>query len=192
VDDIGAVLVRSNLFINVDYGMYLYSHPGAQFDSIIWSENEIVLSGGDGWGFGVCDTCSVGPSGSITNVTVLNNIVRYPGWQPRPASRDGGILYSDMHHAVVGNNLVALGTRSDLRVRQCPAGLILPPMPFEDCDHPAGPPTGNPSYPTCLDVLGPDYRRAWFNNRNLSGALLPVQFQYFGVDVPASQQQWEE
>jgi hypothetical protein len=172
--------------------MYLLSHPGVQFDSITWLDNEIIMNRAGGWGFGACDICSVGPSGSITNVTILNNIFRYPEWAPSASSREGGIFYSDMHHAVVGDNLIALGTRNDLRIRHCPAGFIPPLAPAEDCDHPVMGPPGDPSYPACLDALIPGYRRAWFNNRSLSGGLLPVQFNNFGSDIPASQQQWTE
>jgi len=88
--------------------------------------NEIILTGETGGGFGACDTCDAGPSGSITNVTALNNIVRYPGWSLRPAKADLGFQSSDIQNAVFGNNLIALGTKDALRIRPCPAGFIPP------------------------------------------------------------------
>jgi hypothetical protein len=192
VDDVGPVLIRSNRFINVTSGVYLTMHPGTRFDSITCLNNEIVLDGGTGWGLAACDTCDPGPSASITNVTALNNIIRYADWAPRPLSIDGGILYSDIQHAVFGNNLVILGNKQLLRLRHCPSGLILPPPPTEDCDGQIFVPPGEATRPPCLDALLPGYRRAWFNNRNLSGELLPIRFLNNSVDGFASQQQWPE
>jgi hypothetical protein len=54
------------------------------------------------------------------------------------------------------------------------------------------PPPGDPYLLPAVDPLLPGYRRAWFNNRDLSGALLPVRTARFGVDEPASEQQWQE
>jgi hypothetical protein len=119
----------------------------------------------------------------------LHNIIRYPGWSMQSTRFDGGLHYSDIQHAVFGNNVIVLGTFSSLRVRGCPAGLIPPPVTPEQCDQPPVPP-GEPAYPPCLDILPPGYRRAWFNNRDLSGGLLGVRFWNLGVDGPASQQQW--
>jgi len=191
-DNVGPVLVRSNKFVNVDNGVYLLFHPAAAFDSLACLDNEIVLNGRGGWGFQACDTCAGGPSGSITNLTALNNIVRYPDWSPRPASSDGGLFYSDIHHAVFGNNIVSIGTPNPLRVRQCPAGLIPPPPQTETCDSvaPGFPPPSNPVYSLCLDVLPTGYRRAWFNNLDLQGTLLKVRIYNTNSDGFASQQQW--
>jgi hypothetical protein len=190
-ENTGSVLIRSNFFQNVNAGVYILAHPAASFDSITCLDNEIVLSGG-GSGLFVCDLCAGPPSGTVTNITALNNIIRYPGWTPRPFSPDWGLFYSDIQHAVFGNNVVALGNSSPLRVRQCPIG-VMPGAPFvEDCDHP-GP--GTPGLPTllpCLDTLQPGYRRAWFNNRDLSGVLFPVRTYNNGVDQLASQQHWPE
>ena len=64
--------------------------------------------------------------------------------------------------------------------------------PFEDCDHPNPGPPG-PSTPLpCVDTLQPGYGRAWYNNRDISGVLLPVHTFNYGVDQLASQQQWPE
>jgi hypothetical protein len=183
-------LIRSNQFIDVDSGLYLNFHPGAQLDSITCVGNEIVLNGFNGWGFASCDACAIGPSGSITNLTLLNNVVRYADWSVRPQLRDGGILYSDMQHATFGNNVIVLGTFSDLRVRHCPTGLIVPPEPPDDCDFPVPPPVPHNTYPPCLDLLPSGYRRAWYNNRSISGDLLPVRFLNLGIEGLATQQQW--
>jgi hypothetical protein len=191
-DDLGPVLVRSNRFVNVDSGVFILDHPGGQFDSLTCLDNEIVLAGHKGWGIAACDVCAIGPSGSITNVTALNNIIRYADWQPRPDREEGGFLYSDIHHAVVGNNIIVLGTARDMRVRHCPAGTIVPPPPTEDCDGRVTVPPGGITYPPCLDPPPPGYRRAWFNNRKLSGPLLDVLLWNRGVDGPSSQQQWPE
>src|SRR5258705_3362095 len=170
----GPVLIRSNLFQNVTAGIFILTHPGATLDTITFLNNEIVLSGG-GSGLFVCDLCIAPPSGTVTNITALNNIIRYPGWAPRPFSTDWGLFYSDIQNAVFGNNVVALGNASGLRVRQCPIG-VMPSPPFkEDCDHP-GPGTPGPSTPLpCLDTLQPGSLRGWFNNRDISGVLFPVR-----------------
>jgi hypothetical protein len=190
-DNIGRpVLVRSNQFLNVLKGVYFLMYPASKFDSIICADNEIVLAGAGGWGLAACDTCLPGESGSITNFTALNNVVRYPGWLNRPFSPDGGIGYTDIQNAVFGNNVVALGNPSGLRVRQYPAGLIPPPDPKEDCDHPGPFPPGTPTYPASLDTLLPGYRRAWFNNRDVQGSKIEVRFTNFGADGPAAEQQW--
>jgi hypothetical protein len=194
LDSVGQVTVRSNVFQNVERGISLDFHPGAVFDSLICQGNELVLAGTDsrGWGFGACDVCSAGPSGTITNVTALNNIVRYADWAPRPAALEIGFLYSDIHHAVYGNNLVALGTADPLRVRQDPAGSIPSPTVNEDCDHPGLVQPGPSSYAPSVNLLQPGYRRAWYNNRGLSGMLLPVRYSFWGVDGLAAQQQWPQ
>jgi hypothetical protein len=189
--DVGPVLVRSNRFVNVESGVYVQDHPAAQFDSITCLDNEIILAGSRGWGIVACDICAPGPSGSIRNVTALNNVIRYADWLSRPANTDGGIMYTDIRHAVYANNLIALGTANALRVRQCPAGIIFPPPRTEDCEGHVSPP-GEVSYPPCLDILPPGYRRAWSNNRDLSGTLLDVLFWDRGVDGKSSQQQWAE
>jgi hypothetical protein len=191
-DDIGPVFVRSNRFLNVDNGIFVRDHPGAQFDSLTCLDNEIVLRGVvAGWGIASCDVCAVGPSGSISNVTALNNIIRYADWQPRPRN-DGGIFYSDIQHAVYGNNIIALGSENDLRVRHCPAGTIFPPPPTEDCEGNVTVTPGTITHPPCLDPPLPGYRRAWFNNRNFSGPLLDVRFWNRGFEGLFSQQQWPE
>src|SRR5262249_52269703 len=118
-ENVGPVLVRSNLFLNVIECVYVLSRPGGTVDSITCLNNEIVLTGG-GSGLAVCDLCNGPPSGTVTNITALNNIIRYPGWVPRPSSPDYGVYYSDIHHAVFGNNVIALGNSSELRVRHCP------------------------------------------------------------------------
>jgi hypothetical protein len=176
----------------VQAGVFLLYHPGAQFESITCIGNEMILTGGGGWAFGACDVCASGPSGSITNATILNNIVRYPGWSSRPLAEDGGLLYSDIRHAIFANNVVALGTSQDLRVRHYPAGIIFPPGSSEDCEGLHSGPPGEISYPPSLDELRPGYKRAWYNNRDLSGALLNVRFWNSGLERPASQQQWPE
>ena len=192
IDDMGPVLIRSNVFINVDQGMSVLSHPAAQFDSITYLDNEIVLTGSNGWGFVGCDVCEPGTSGSITNVTALNNVIRYADWMPRASSQDGGLFYSDIQHAVFANNVIALGTPNALRVRPYPAGVILPPRPTEDCEGNGFTPPQIVTYPPSLDPLRSGYRRAWFNNRNISGALLDVRMSRSGYDGLASQQQWAE
>ena len=161
-DNLGPVLVRSNKFVNVDNGVYLLSHPAAEFDSLTFLDNEIVLNGRNGWGVAACDVCGGGPSATITNVTALNNIIRYPDWLPRSSSREGGLLYSDIHQAVFGNNVIALGTVNPLRVRQCPAGLIPPPPETENCDS-IGP---APRHPRTRFI-----RPAWMFFRPVTAAL---------------------
>jgi hypothetical protein len=192
IDDMGPVLLRSNVFVNVDQGLHVLSHPEAQFDSITYLNNEIVLTGSNGWGFIGCDVCAPGMSGSITNVTALNNVVRYADWMPRAGSQDGGLFYSDIQHAVFANNIIALGTPNSLRVRHYPAGVILPAPPTEDCDGNVFTPPQGVTYPPSVDPLRPGYRRAWFNNRNMSGTLLDVRMSRSGSDGLASQQQWPE
>jgi hypothetical protein len=186
VDNIGPVLLRSNRLVNVDRGVYVASHPRARFDSILCLDNEIVLNGPTGWGIAACDTCFEGPTGTITNLTALRNVIRYAGWTPHPTYADGGLYYSDIQNGVFGNNVIVLGTPSDLRVRAYPSGSI-PPPESERCDYVLPPPD---PLPPSLDLLLPGYRRAWFDNRSLSGTLLQVRFSNLGVDGPASQQQW--
>jgi hypothetical protein len=122
----------------------------------------------------------------------LNNIIRYADWMPRPANPEGGLPYTNMRHALFGNNLVTIGTAYDFRVRSCPSGLIPPPEPVQDCTYADPTPPGPSSIPPCVDTLLPGYQRAWFNNRNLSGELLPVRFRNYGVETLASEQQWTE
>jgi hypothetical protein len=188
----GPFSIRSNAFINVKSGVYWLFHPGAQFDSLICQGNDIVLKGVGGWGIAACDTCSIGPSGTIENVTALDNIIRYADWGLRPSVPDGGIFYTDISHGVIGNNVIALGTPHELRVRHFPAGVIFPPQPVEDCDYLPPPPGGVVSYPSSMEPLPPGYQRAWFNNRSISGSLLDVRFTLHGTDGHASQQQWPE
>jgi hypothetical protein len=190
-DNVGRVLVRSNQFQQVDYGVWLSFAPAAQFDSLTCIGNEMVLTGAGGWGFAACDTCSSGPSGSTTNVTVLNNIIRYGDWSLRPLNYDGGIYCSDIHNSVFGNNLIVLGTENTLRLRNCPSGFIPPPLPFESCDS-TGPPItpSGPQYPPCLDTLPAGYQRAWFNNHDLFGSRLKIGYRTISSDGFASQQQW--
>jgi len=192
VDDLGHILIRRNRFINVNFGLHMLSQAAAEFDSITFTDNEVVLSGGGGAGFSVCDTCNLGPSGTVTNITLLNNIIRYPDWAPRPAGFEGGLPYTNMRHAIIGNNVVALGTAYEFRIRDCPAGLIPSPDPVEDCTYADPTPPPPPSTPPCVNLLLPGYQRAWFNNRNLSGSLLPVRFRNYGVDAMASEQQWTD
>jgi hypothetical protein len=191
VDKVGSVLIRSNQFLNVDSGIYLFSHSAGQFDSLACLGNEMELNGIGGWGLAACDVCEPGPSGWITNLTALNNVVRHADWSLRPASADGGLQYSDIHNAVFANNVLGLGTMDALRVRQCPAGFIPPPPLMETCDS-IGPivSPGPTTYPPCLDVLPPGYRRAWLNNRDVLGASLKVRFFQTNSDGFASQQQW--
>ena len=190
-ENVGPVLVRSNVFANVGSGVDVLAHPGASMDSITCLNNEMELSGGGG-GLLICDLCFGPPSGTVTNITMLNNIIRFPGWAARPFSQDVGLGYWDIQHAVFGNNVIALGNSSALRVRQCPNGAMPGEPPVVDCDHPSpGPPPPSTPVP-CMDALQPGYRRAWFDNRDISGALLPVRILNNGADVPASQQQWPE
>jgi hypothetical protein len=192
IDDIEPVLIRSNAFINVDQGVYVLSHPVAQFDSITCLDNEIVLSGQVGWGFSACDVCTPGASGSITNATILNNVIRYADWMPRGGNQTGGLHYSDIHHAVFGNNVIALGAPNSLWVRHYPAGIIFPPPSTEDCEGNVFTPPQVVTYPPPVDPLRPGYRRAWFNNQDMSGALIDVLTARWGSEGLASQQQWPE
>jgi hypothetical protein len=192
LDYVGPVILRSNRFLNVDSGLLLRFHPGRQFGPLASIGNEIVLNqGNNGFAIGGCDLCGAGPSGSITNLTAIGNLVRYSDWLPRPANAEGGFLYTDIQNAVFANNIVALGTSSSLRVRWCPLGWLPPPPVPKRCPPypPAEPPTDQGSVPRCIDTLPPGYRRAWLNNRTLSGALIPVIFHYYGADRPALQQQ---
>lgn len=191
-DNLGPVLVLSNQFVYVNQGIYLSSHPGAQFDSLTCLGNEIILTSGLATGIGSCDVCSPGPSGTIRALIAVNNIVRFPDWTSTQYGSSVGVFYTDIQHGVFVNNVVALASSSGLRVRQCPAGVIYPPPPKEDCDGVIQVSSGNVTYPACLDTLPPGYRRAWSNNRDLSGSLLDVRFSSYGVDGMASQQQWRE
>jgi hypothetical protein len=191
VDAIEPVVLRSNVFMNVSSGISVFAHAGAHFDTIIAIGNDISLVRG-GYGAAGCDVCSPGVSGTITNVAALGNVIRYSDWNARPTDAGGGFLYSDIHHAVYANNVIALGTPNALRVRSYPGGTIPGEAPVEDCDHPGLTNPGPPGTPPSVDPLLPGYRRAWLNNRDLTGALLPVRYTYFGVDGPASQQQWSE
>jgi len=132
-DNVGSVLIRSNQFVNVDHGVFLLFHPGNKFDSLTCEGNEIVLSGvpGGGYGIGACDTCSGGLSGSITNLTVLNNVIRYPDWGQRPGAQDVALHYSDIEHAIFGNNVIVQGATNELRVRLYPAGTVIPASPAQ-------------------------------------------------------------
>ena len=191
-DNIGPVLIRSNQFLNVENGVALAFYPGAKFDSITCIGNEIVVTDlASGTAFWFYDTWQPGPSGSITNVAVLNNLVRFRDWSLRPTLPKGGILAGDMHNALFGNNTIVLGSIYTLRVRSCPSGFIPPPDAVETCfsNGPIYPPAG-PSYPPCLDVLPPGYRRCWFNNRDAAGMALKVTYWNTNADVFASQQQW--
>jgi len=189
-ENVGSVLIRSNVFLNVNQGVVLQFRPNAQFDSLTCVANEIVLSGVGGSGVAACDTCSVGASGSMTSLTVLNNLVRYADWSVHPENFDVGLVSSDIHNAVFGNNLIVLGTPSAIRVRPCPAGIIYPPPQMETCDFVPLPPPLPPTYPPCLDVLPAGYRRGWFNNRDLQGNQLKVKISDSGVVGLAAQQQW--
>jgi hypothetical protein len=149
----------------------------------------MILTTGGYWGFAACDSCSPGPSGTISNVVALNNIVRFADWSPRPTSTAGGFYCTHIHNAVFGNNLVALGTAGALRLRSCPSGSIAPPKPSKLCDGdiPVVPPS---TLPPCLDLLPSGYRRAWFNNRDLLNTPLKVRYWNTNSDGFASQQQW--
>jgi len=190
-EDPGPVLVRSNRFVNVDFGFSILSHPHARFEGMTCLDNEIVVSGRAAGGAARCIICASGPSEPIRNVTVLNNFIRYADWRPQPFGVDWGLLYSDIRHATFGNNIIALGP-SGLRVLSCPGGPIYPPPPTEDCDGRVLVPPGEITYPPWLDTLPPGYQRAWFNNRDLAGSLLDVLFWQHGVDGKSSQQQWPE
>jgi hypothetical protein len=190
-DNVGQVLIRSNQFVNVNNGVFLVFAPSARFDSVTCIENEIVLAAAGGWAFLACDTCSQGPSGSITNITVLNNIIRYSDWSLRPWSTEGGLYCSDIRNAVFGNNLVTIGTANGLRLRNCPSGIIPPPPRSESCNSQSTPPpTQGPAYPQCLDTLPPGYRRTWFKNRDRLNTMLSVRYWTTNFDSYASQQQW--
>lgn len=164
IDYLGPIMVRSNLFVNVDQGLLLRFHAGRQFGPITFIGNEIVLARRGGWAFSACDACGPGPSGSITNVTALNNLVRYADWSQRPGNWEGGLLYSDIRHAVFANNTITLGTTHPLRVRLCPAGSLPdPPIPQLCPPHPLPAPVAPSTlaYPPCLNTLLAGYRRAW-------------------------------
>ncbi|HEY5911219.1 MAG TPA: LamG-like jellyroll fold domain-containing protein, partial [Verrucomicrobiae bacterium] len=189
-DSIGPVLIRTNQFRNVVLGISVDFHPEAHFDSLACQDNEITLSATAStqrYGIRICDVCLPGPSASITNLLALRNTVRYPDWAPRLSPVDGGLVYTDIRHAVFGDNLLVLDPAVALRVRQYPAGIV-PNVPTpEDCDHPGLVWPGPSTYPPSLDALPPGYRRAWYNNRNLSGLLLPIHYTQWGFDRPASQ-----
>jgi len=191
IDDIGSIVIRSNRFVNVQRGVWIQFHPGRRLGPMTFTDNEVVLSPAGGMGFGACDICTTGPSGSISNVVALRNVIRYADWQPRPSNNEMGFHYSDMGHAVFANNIVALGTRFGLRVRPCPGGWVPPPVIPQYCPpHPQPPPSNEQGhFPPCVDVPPPGYRRAWLNNRDLSGALLPVSLWNHNVEGFSSQQQ---
>jgi hypothetical protein len=190
VDNVGPVLIRTNEFLDVDSGISLGFAAGAQFDSITCLGNQIVLSGWGGWGFAAVDTWGPGASGSTTNVAIIGNTMRFQDWTLRQGASDGGLYCSDIHNALFANNIIALGTANTLRLRNCPSGIIPPPPPIPMCD---GPPLSTPgtTYPPCLDVLPAGYRRAWCNNRDLTGASLKVRYWTTNSDGFASQQQWQ-
>lgn len=189
--DYGYVTIRSNRFINVARGIYFSMGAGMQFDTMECINNEMILTGG-GYGIGACDICAVGPSGSIRGLTALGNVIRYPDWQRRAGSIDVGIYYSDIQHAVIANNTIAIRNGSDLQVRLCPGGIIYPPPEPDNCDvRPVNGP-GQPTTPPCVDELLPGYRRAWYNNRDISGTLLDVHIRKYGFETLAVQQQWGE
>ena len=192
IQSMGRVMVRSNVFMNVDMGVQVYFQPGAKFDTLICDGNEIVLRARGGYGIGACDTCSSGIPVSITNLTVLNNVIRYPEWNPRTGSTETGLAYSDIRHAVYANNLVTLGTSNPLSVRPYPVGVIPGKKTKETCDNPGLTEAPPATIPPSLDALLPGYRRAYYNNRDLSGALVPVRHRVMGVDREALQQQWQE
>src|SRR5262249_55562077 len=141
---------------------------GSNFGTIIAIGNDISLAPG-GYGAAFCDVCLPGTNGTITNVAALGNIIRYSDWNPRPTDSASGFLYSDIHHAIYANNVIALGTANALRVRSYPAGTIPGEAPMEDCDHPGLPNPGPASTPPSVDPLLPGYRRAWLNNCDLTG-----------------------
>jgi len=190
-DNVGPILVRSNQFLNVDSGIFLAFATAARFDSLACVANEIVLNGQIGWGFSACDTCSAGPSGSITNVVLMQNIIRHPGWLANPYTFSGGIHCSDIQNAMLANNIITLGGLNDLRLRSCPSGIIpVTPVP-ESCDAPAAAPLqASPSYPPCLDSLPLGYRRAWLGNRGFTRTPLSIRFLNQGSEGLATQQQW--
>ena len=191
-DNYGYVLIQSNRFINVTHGLYVGSRADSKLDSFTLMHNEFVLSGLVGTALAVCDTCNPGPSGTITNLTMLNNVIRYADWASRMSASDGGLSYTDMRHAVFGNNVITLGTANSFRVRQCPVGIIYSPGITEDCDNPGPFPPGPVTYPACVDELLPGYRRAWFGNRDLSGNLIGVRILRYSTDGPATGQQWPD
>jgi hypothetical protein len=193
LDVVSPLMIRSNVFRNVQRGLYLAFHAGARFDSVVFSDNEIILSSFGGYAIGACDTCDPGPSGTVTNFTVLNNIIRYADWVARPQGGEGGFFYTDIQHAVVANNLIALGTANSFRVRNCPSGYIAPPIDPELCPSESNPPPSPPTgvtFPPCLDPVRPGYRRAWYNNYDLSNSLIPVRYYHDNADGLASEQQW--
>jgi hypothetical protein len=191
IDALEPALFRSNVFINVSSGISVFSHPVARCNTIIAIGNDISVVPG-GYGAAGCDTCFPGTNGTITNVAALGNVIHYSDWNPRPTDSGGGFFYTDIHHAIYANNIIALGTPNALRVRSYPAGTIPGQATPEDCDHPGLTNPGPPGTPPSVDPLLPGYRRAWLNNRDLTGSLLPVRYTSFGVDGPASQQQWSE
>src|SRR5262249_33425105 len=148
-DDVGAFMVRSNRFVDVTFGIYYLFHADSPYSSVTGLGNEFVLDRRQGWGFLACDICDPGQSGTITNVTMLNNLIRYPDWSSPPGG--GGLLASDIHPAVFGNNILVMDSDKAMRVRPCPSVFIPPPPPTEDCDHPLFIPPQNSSYPPCLD-----------------------------------------
>jgi len=190
IDNHGPVLIRSNEFVRVIQGVYAQFHARGKFDSLTCLNNEIVLAGGSGIGIGACDICASGPSGTITNLVALNNIIRYADWSERPSLQDIGLAATDIRNAVFANNIITLGTVNTLRVRPCPAGFIPPAVLPELCDAPPPPEPPEGTFPPCLDLLPEGYRRAWINNRDHQGSLLDVRFFNNGSHGLATQQQW--
>jgi hypothetical protein len=191
-DDIGPFLVQSNRFTDVTYGVYFLTHPNSHYGALTILGNDIALDLRESWGFLSCDTCDAGIPGVLTNITILNNVIRYGDWGTA-LHRGGGLQASEFQHAIFGNNVVVMDPSQGLRLRQCPSGFLPTPPPQEDCDHaPFFPPPPNPNYPPCLDVLPPGYQRAWFNNRDLTGALLPVRWYHANAEGLATQQQYPE
>lgn len=192
LQSVGTVLVRSNRFLNVDHGVYLFLHANTVFDTLLAWENDVVFAGrgARGWAFAACDTCEGGQPGTITNFVVLNNRVGYTNWTLRPTGLESGLHASNIRHAVFGQNTIALRNANPLRVRGYPSGVIPAPREYEDCDHPGTGIPGNSTVPPSLDVLPPGYRRAWFGNRDLEGNLHFVRQSRHAADYWATQQQW--
>ncbi|HKQ39996.1 MAG TPA: LamG-like jellyroll fold domain-containing protein [Verrucomicrobiae bacterium] len=191
VDYLGSVTLRSNRFLNVLNGVLLRFHPARQFGPITCVDNEIaLLPGRGGGGFISGDVYSPGRSASVTNATLLRNVIRYPDWVARPGNTELGLYSSDIQNAVFVNNWITLGNNFSLRLRGCPIGSQLVPIIRQRCPpHPQVDPPPPEDAPPCLDILPSGYRRAWLNNRDLSGNAIAVRFQNNGVDTVAAQQQ---
>jgi len=157
--------------------------PPAQFDSITCLDNEIGIDWFWGWGFIACDTCTPGPSGSMTNVTLLNNIIRYSDWTTRPANLEGG--FKPRIFTTQCSEITLLRSERQARCGFARAlrEIFRPRGPQRTCDSdgPLIPPVSGPPIPLAWIPCRLVIARAWFNNRDHVGknakcALLELEF----------------